>query len=91
MVRIIVYNCCGIFALLFEKKRGRGKKTKWERRRCDLPQREERREEEWGEERKGNGKRAAGARTYMRGQIKCACEVRTRGGLHYKEDAQLPQ
>ena len=31
-----------------------------------------------GEERKGNGKRAAGALTYLRGQRRCACEVRTR-------------
>jgi hypothetical protein len=44
------------------KGRGATGAPKWERRRCDLPQcqqREQGREEEWGQERKGKGKRAA--------------------------------
>ena len=88
------HNCCGIFALLFEKKRGRGKKTKWERRKCDLPQREERSEEVWGGGRKGNGKRAAGARTHLRGQRRCAREAgctikRTRNVLSKASQSSL--
>ena len=41
---------CSVVAFLFEKKRDRGKTRKWERFKCDLPQREEGREQE-GEER----------------------------------------
>ena len=57
---------CGVVAFLFEKKRDRGKTRKWEGRRCDLPQREEGREQE------GEGKAAmeAGARTYLRRQTR---------------------
>jgi hypothetical protein len=39
----VAHNCCGVFAFLFEKKRCRGKKRKWERR-------EEGRKEERGAE-----------------------------------------
>jgi hypothetical protein len=39
----VAHNCCSVFAFLFEKKRCRGKKRKWERR-------EEGRKEERGAE-----------------------------------------
>ena len=48
--------CCCVFAFLFEKKRYRGKQRKWERRRWDLSQREERREEGRGGGKEGKWK-----------------------------------
>jgi len=76
------YACCSVVAFLFKKKSDTGKTRKWECRECDLPQREEGREQE------GEGKAAmeASARTCLRRQTRERGERRKGSGWR---DARL--